>query len=341
MVKFFNNSRGSAMPTAISVVAILTMLGVGTVRLVLNHSKSTPGRDELQEVEMLRATILNVLDCRRTVGVGGGDALVSCTGQSLILKDASGTPIFTPVGTEMLIESANPAGEVQPIWTLRAVCRDGQIAVERKMAKTSSNSIFANYAGLWPSGQEPRLCESYFRVPPLCSGQYDVNAGFDEDGATCCRMVENSGTGSAAAICRDTEYLIAGGGYCAGSGAKNAATAAGETKTVERCMLNANALAIGHIGSGSARGITLTQPSLLMVHTDTALPAIMEARATFQKSKSMLKDKPHGGFLIQNGQTYSASSLTVDGWVSSCKYDDWEGPFATTARAYCCPKKRQ
>jgi hypothetical protein len=334
--------------TTVSIVLVLgmTLLGTTAVQLVRNHSAFSPGRDEMQEVEMLRSTIMQLLDCRRTLELRDDGKLVPCDSRQFILKDFSGTPIFPASGNEMTVSAQSAAGTTAPYWNLRAVCRENQLVIERKTARAAaSSSIFASYGGLWPRGKEPRLCESYFRVPPSCVGDYGIYAGFDDDGPTCCRMVTNSGVGSAAAICRETEYLIAGGGYCSESSRESASQVVKETKEVKRCLLDAKALATQQIGSGSAVGVTMTNPSLgfppVGTHVDTALPALMAANVTYPRSKSMLKTNGHGGFLLQNGHTFSAASLTVDGWVSACKMDDWEEAFGTTAVGFCCPKRRQ
>lgn len=338
-MKKHSHESGAALPIAIIFSLVLVLIGVAAVNLLSRHSRSSSSQDELQEIMMMRDTISKSLDCRRTLGLTNGASSPTCTGQSLVLRDQAGRPLY-PLGASANIHEIGVrrvSGRDAVVWEIKASCQDNRVYIERR--KADSQGLFANFDRLFPRSEDPRLCESYFRDPNTCGITYDLYAWFDSAAPTCCRQVEVSGQGTATAVCNDNEYMTMGGAYCANAGSIAKADLDGTSRAVERCKLDTDALAFKHIGSGSARGITLTNPSLMMLHVDNPLPALMEGRATFPKSKSMLNDGKHGGFLLQSGYSSLRNSATVDSWVAACRYDDWEGTYPTTARAFCCPKK--
>lgn len=331
--------QGSAMVMAIVFSLILVLISVIAVNLLGLHSKGAR-QDELQEIQMLRKTVKDYMDCRQTFGLRDPKERPRCSGQALVLRDSSGRPLYprnkaNPKLHQISIHSIH--GGMQPIWDLRASCEKNAVRIEKRMVGTKG--LFSSWGPLWPESEDPELCRSYFEDPKSCGNKYDLYAWFDPRGPTCCRMIETDGTGAAAAVCTSEEYLITGGAYCAPKSDFSPGELNSAARTVERCKLDAASLAFKHVGTGSARGITLTGPSLNAVHTDSLLPAIMYAQATYPKTKAMLDDGKHSGFLLQSGPSSLRSSATIDSWVAACKMDDWEGTFRVTARAFCCPKR--
>ncbi len=320
---------------------VMAAISLAAFRMTGRHSRSSGSQDEMQEVFTLQRTILEQMDCFATLSPLNTDKTKQCTGKPLVLRDRSGKPLYptNASGGHSLVWK-NPAGKLVPTWELRASCQDDVIVVEKKQVRNDgSRSFLSTFSALWPIKQNPGLCRSYFSDTSVCSGKYGIFAGGSREYPLCCRAVSDTGLGGALAACAKDEFVALGGAWC-GSGNGEKSNLQLPLKSPDRCVLDAEALAYKHIGVGSARGITATMPSLLAKHTDVALPAIMDATATFPQVKSMKNEKDHGGFLLQNGHSSRNGSATVDSWVGACKYDDWQGGFETGVRAFCCRKKQ-
>ncbi len=331
---------GSVLYMVMGAVLLISLFSIVIMRTLGRHSRASGTQDEIQEVEMMRRVLLDDLDCQQTVQPPQ-TGLAACGGEKYILKDRHGTALYPQnSGGSQSVSWRNPAGKILTTWEIRTSCKSNSLYVERKQLRNDgSRSFLSSFLPMWPSGIEPELCKSYFEKQTLCSGKYNISTGGAKESPNCCRIVEASGSGSASAVCQSDEYLHLGGAWCGSSGGHKKSDLDGARQTAQRCVLDENALAIGHIGQGSALGVSITNPSLPGIHSDSAFPAIMDARLTFPKTKSMLREKLHGGFLLQSGYSSFGSSATVDAWVASCKMDDWQEAFPTAARAYCCPKK--
>lgn len=334
------SQNGNVLFMAIGVVFLLSAFGVVIVRSLGRHSRASGSQDEMQEIEMMRKVVLENTDCNQTIRPPL-NAQATCENRNYILVDRRGKPIYQKNDQNgQTLFWKNPAGTVMPTWEIRTTCKNGALQVERKQFRASGGQSFlSNFAPLWHSEINPKLCASYFSPQKECSGKYPVATGGSDNNVTCCRAVDVFGLGGAVAACDATEYLHIGGAWCGPLGQPQKANLVKARKDVKRCILDTRALETQHIGQGSARGVTLTIPSLPALHTDPSLPAVMDARVTFPRTKSMLTEKDHGGFLLQSGYASMGNSATIDAWTASCKFDDWQGAYATTARAYCCAKK--
>jgi hypothetical protein len=337
------NENGNAVFMALILSFIMGAVSLAAFRTIGRHSANSASQDEMQEVLTMQRTIMEQMDCFETLKPTSPDKAEQCNGKPIILRDRASTPLYpTNSSGGHSLTWRNPRGVTVPSWELKAVCKNKAVFVEKKQIRNDGNrSFFAKFSPLWPISRDPELCMSYFDNKSVCDGKYSIFAGGGREYPLCCRAVSGSGMGGAAASCEKDEFASLGGAWCGGgNGVEKDMTAS--LQSAKRCVIDTASFLKRGFGSGTAYGFSFTTPSMISWHTDPPIiPLVpMFARINFPSTKALQSEKRHGGFLLQNGYSSLNGSASVDTWVASCKYDDWQGAFETRVRAFCCRKKQ-
>jgi hypothetical protein len=212
-----------------SLIAVMVAAGLGLIVAVLLSKVTSDGFRGAKSVglradlDSIRQTVRDRLDCRATLGVTGVTVLpLSCAGFANVTLKRRGGAAITSTGK---------LGD----WTVSGGCAGNRLLIRASwpgkdpLSGGNRDDIPTNGTGAKVStdlfGGISDFCREYFDPGMTCAGAYPLYTGFSSNGATCCRRTATSyqniflaaapfNLNSAKAVCNPGEYVKFGGARC-------------------------------------------------------------------------------------------------------------------------------
>ncbi|MBC7530839.1 MAG: hypothetical protein H7318_04610 [Oligoflexus sp.] len=221
----WTHKKGEAGDALVSVLIALGIFGVlatGVSQMMVFGFKATKSVSTRQDLETIRQTINNRMDCKATLGITESTNFpVSCASANLLLLRKDGS------------ELGSPGGRIGD-WTVTGSCVGKELLISAKSTSSgakdpltgkSLDSISSNSSGIPVSTDlfagASDFCREYIDAGyTTCTDPpYDLFRGAHGGDKLCCREVNAvanvPGPGQAGiASCNADEWMMTGGGMC-------------------------------------------------------------------------------------------------------------------------------
>lgn len=220
---------GDSLISVIIAFGIFGVLATGISKSMVDGFKATKSVSTRQDLETIRQTVLQRMDCRATLGVG-------ITSSFPFPCSAAEIPILRKNGAEI----GSTGGRIGD-WIVTGSCINQELIIKARIATANTkdgltgkavDAISTNSTGVAVSvdlfGGTTDLCREYYDAQfTSCSSpayrttksneKYDLFRGTHDGEKLCCREVIGEANGpsiSGVASCNADEWLMSGGSEC-------------------------------------------------------------------------------------------------------------------------------